>query len=375
MTKDEFLKTLDRKLQLINEKERRDIIDEYRTHIEMKVQDGKSEEEAIEDFGDIDELVDEILDAYKINTDRVNQSFDRKFNTFMDDLFDGFKRFIGSFTSLEVDDVVRLIFEILVILIILAVLHIPFNIISHIGASLLHNIIGFGIGYGLAAIWKVVIELAYVVIFIVVIVNVVTKRIRRYRDPRGYEENASVFDDFKESFNFDQAKDTIYSHVDAQRKKDENNRRKERDYYDDDMSSSREETSYEEAEYKETQNMDTQEHEDACFDENRDEREQRRDARRGYESREDRMRQRGSDSRRVGESVNSVLRTLMRIFFCLLLIPFIGIIIGLCCALGAMVVLSIEGFTLFGAYFLVVGGLCVTGAFLSLLYDVLWRKG
>ena len=34
MTKDEFLRILDRKLQVINERERRDIIDEYRTHIE-----------------------------------------------------------------------------------------------------------------------------------------------------------------------------------------------------------------------------------------------------------------------------------------------------------------------------------------------------
>ena len=55
MTKDEFLRILDRKLQVINERERRDIIDEYRTHIEMKVQEGKTEAEAIEDFGDIDE--------------------------------------------------------------------------------------------------------------------------------------------------------------------------------------------------------------------------------------------------------------------------------------------------------------------------------
>lgn len=117
MTKDEFLRILDRKLQVINERERRDIIDEYRTHIEMKVQEGKTEAEAIEDFGDIDELVNEILDAYKINTKQVNNSFDHKFNSFMDDLFEGFQRFLGSFTSLDVEDVVRLVFEILTILI------------------------------------------------------------------------------------------------------------------------------------------------------------------------------------------------------------------------------------------------------------------
>lgn len=346
MSKDEFLRTLDKKLQVINEKERRDIIDEYRTHIEMKVQDGKSEEEAIEDFGDIDELVDEILDAYKINTDRVNQSFDRKFNNFMDELYDGFKRFLGSFTSLEVDDVVKLIFEILIILLILAVLHIPFNIVSHIGSALLRNIIGFGIGYVLATIWKVVLELAYVVLFIVVIVNVVSKRIQRYRDS-SYQENASVFDDFKDSFNFDQAKE--HFHTGTKQKKEE--KRQTQDFYEESDST------FEEAE-----------------EESFEETDRKKEKRNGYETREDRI-QRSSNGSAVGDSVGSVLRVFMKIFFCLLMIPFIGVIVGLCCALGAMIVLSMEGFTLIGAYFLVIGGICVTGAFLSLLYDVLWRKG
>ncbi|MEG0735319.1 MAG: DUF1700 domain-containing protein [Longicatena sp.] len=350
MNKEEFLSTLDRKLQLINESERRDIIDEYRTHIEMKVQDGKSEEEAIEDFGNIDELVDEILDAYKINTSRANQSFDRKFNSFMDNLYDGFKRFIGSFTSLEVDDVVRLIFEILVILIILSVLHLPFSFVGSLGGSLLRNIIPLGIGHLLGGIWKVVIELAYVVVFIVIIVNVVMKRINRYRNPNDFNSDSSVFDDFKDSFSFEQARHNM--HAKNNRQSYTNHERKEReDFYED-------------------EDIEDVQEEDISFEE-QEERKQRT----GYESREDRMRQKTYGTSRVEENVTSVFRVLMRIFYCLLLIPFIGIIVGLCCALGAMVVLSIQGFTLVGAYFLVVGGLFVTGAFLSLLHSVLWRKG
>ena len=170
MTKDEFLRILDRKLQVINERERRDIIDEYRTHIEMKVQEGKTEAEAIEDFGDIDELVNEILDAYKINTKQVNNSFDHKFNSFMDDLFEGFQRFLGSFTSLDVEDVVRLVFEILTILILLLILRIPFALVSSLGYELLHSLIGFGIGNVLAHIWELIISIAYIVLFIVVFV-------------------------------------------------------------------------------------------------------------------------------------------------------------------------------------------------------------
>ena len=286
MTKDEFLRLLDRKLDVINERERRDIIDEYRTHIEMKMKEGKSEEEAIEDFGNIDELVDDILDAYKINTDRVNRSFDTKLNRFMDDLFNGFQRFLGSFTSLQMDDVVRLVFEILVILILLAVLHIPFRMISSLGSSLLHSVAGFGIGSLLAAIWKFIIGVAYVAIFVVVLVNLCTKRLNRYRSHSRNGEGASVFDDFKESFDFDQAKKTVHSFT--------NDR------------STRRETVYDERDDIKYQERDTQrgETDDEYEDESMYEEPRRREYRRSYEG--DHM-ERG---------VTSVATILMRISFC-----------------------------------------------------------
>lgn len=69
MTKEEFLKKLEQQLNLINDEERIDILSEYEQHIEMKITNGLSEEEAIADFGDMDELVKEILEAYHINTD------------------------------------------------------------------------------------------------------------------------------------------------------------------------------------------------------------------------------------------------------------------------------------------------------------------
>lgn len=334
MKKEEFLRILERKLEVINEKERKDIIDEYRTHIEMKMQEGKSEEEAIEDFGDIDELVDEILDAYKINTDRVNHSFDSKLNHIMDELFEGFQRLLGSFTSLNVDDVVRLVFEILVILLLLAILQIPFRIIASLGGSLLHSLAGFGIGTALSALWKFIIGVAYVVIFVVVLVNLITRRVQRYRahDTRG----EGVFEDFKESFDFDKAKENMQGF----RSK---NRSTQHPYYD----------SEEDDVFEEEQRED--------FDDNA--------------SREDPYRDHDCYEQRVERSVTGVADILLKIFFCLMMIPCIGILIGLCCVLGAMVVMSIQGITLYGAYFIVCGALVVLGGFLSLLYRALWRRG
>ena len=67
MTKAEFFKQLDRRLQILKEHEREDILGEYAQHIELKMENGLSEEEAIRDFGDLEELADEILDAYNVN--------------------------------------------------------------------------------------------------------------------------------------------------------------------------------------------------------------------------------------------------------------------------------------------------------------------
>lgn len=67
MTKEEFLKHLDKRLQILKQQEREDILGEYAQHIELKMGNGLSEEEAIRDFGDLEELAEEILDAYNVN--------------------------------------------------------------------------------------------------------------------------------------------------------------------------------------------------------------------------------------------------------------------------------------------------------------------
>lgn len=69
MTKTEFLEHLETKLKVLNQKERDDILSEYAQHIEFKMESGLSEEEAIHDFGNLEELSAEILDAYNVNPD------------------------------------------------------------------------------------------------------------------------------------------------------------------------------------------------------------------------------------------------------------------------------------------------------------------
>lgn len=68
MNKTEFLTLLEQRLMVLNDDERADLLSEYEQHIEMKVVSGLSEEEVIADFGDPEELIKELLDAYHLNT-------------------------------------------------------------------------------------------------------------------------------------------------------------------------------------------------------------------------------------------------------------------------------------------------------------------
>lgn len=66
--KEKFLNELREYLSVLEEQEQEDILAEYAQHIDMKMQKGLSEEEAIRDFGSVQELAAEILAAYHVDS-------------------------------------------------------------------------------------------------------------------------------------------------------------------------------------------------------------------------------------------------------------------------------------------------------------------
>ena len=67
MNKKDFLTELEKRIRVLEKNEIKDILNEYSQHIDMSMQEGMSEAEAIKDFGDLDELGAEILEAYHVN--------------------------------------------------------------------------------------------------------------------------------------------------------------------------------------------------------------------------------------------------------------------------------------------------------------------
>lgn len=69
MDKKTFISELEQALSVLQEEELQDIMEEYEQHIDMKVQNGLTEEEAIADFGNLKDLTSEILEAYHVRGD------------------------------------------------------------------------------------------------------------------------------------------------------------------------------------------------------------------------------------------------------------------------------------------------------------------
>lgn len=191
MTKDKFLRELEKKLSILSEEERKDTINEYRDIIEEKVKHGKKESEAVKEFGSIDELSKEILNAYKINPDYKSKDFvdgaeelirkgAKKISEVTDDVVDSIKQSDFECTT---SNVFEIILKVIILLIFLALLKIPIYFASELGSSV------FRIGVEPFAtifswIWKGLIEIVYLGICVLLIVKLITDYSKKNKTPK-----------------------------------------------------------------------------------------------------------------------------------------------------------------------------------------------
>ena len=147
MNKKSFIKKLKNNLIILEESEVNDIIEEYSNNIDEKIKNGKSEEEAIKDFGDIDELSKEILKAYKINPKFVkSEEGSDLYQNFENVIKKGAKK-LSNFTKNAVEDIKKhdnitleficeIIIKIIILLVVYAILTIPFLALLRLGHTI-----------------------------------------------------------------------------------------------------------------------------------------------------------------------------------------------------------------------------------------------
>ncbi len=128
MSKSEFLSQLRERLKILNPHEIEDIIDEYSQHIDMKMQSGQSEEDAVASFGSVDELARQILEAYNVNPDYDKS---RRAENAVGDWIHRFVRQLNNVTenilSRSRNSLVRLFVQFVVLVLVLLVLKLPID--------------------------------------------------------------------------------------------------------------------------------------------------------------------------------------------------------------------------------------------------------
>ena len=184
MKKEEFLNKLRKRLDILEEKEVEDLLSEYVGYIDEKIEAGASEEEAVNSFGDIDELADELLKAYKVKVPKN----DDPIGNFANKVVKIIDRLIQDFSKKSPKEIAQFVIEIFLILLLIGLCHIPVSMLVDLGSNVF-NILSSPLNRIFYTVWSFVLEFAYCILAIVVFV-----RIFNYR----YLQNVSIEEEKKE---------------------------------------------------------------------------------------------------------------------------------------------------------------------------------
>ena len=223
MTREEFFAKLDARLSILNEKERKDIIDEYASHIDFKIQDGKTEAQAIADFGNVDELASEILEAYHIDN---NNTKSKNLEYYIKLCVSFINQVTERILTLSLNDIAKIIVEFVVVLFVIWLVGIPFDIINGSIRNTLWSLNLGGIFEALASVVNLFFELLKLGISILIICSFIKTRVMtrqpvmpKYADKSKVKADKTNEETADENFDFEQANFDVHTGKPLKQKK------------------------------------------------------------------------------------------------------------------------------------------------------------
>lgn len=198
MNKNEFLSQLRKKLDVLSQVEVDELISEYSEHIENKLSEGKSEEEAVHDFGDIGELSRNILQAYKLNDHYTNKP---KFTEILEKSELTGRKFLKSFeefySKISLSEVFKFLILIILAFGLVALLKFPFMLFKSISLWFLEIIFGYNFVSHFDGIWTFVVNVIYYLCSILLMISVVHFGQQRYMQITHQSQNLSKMPETK----------------------------------------------------------------------------------------------------------------------------------------------------------------------------------
>ena len=336
MNKKEFLEKLSQKLRILNKEEVADIISEYSGYIDNKISEGKSEEEAVADFGNVNDLAKEILSAYKLSEDYIpgdefssSKFFDDTANILNKSITFTTRFFKDIFNHTNAGYVVNILVTLFVALILVAILKIPFMVIEHLGRGFIQFVFPSVLNGFLSFIWILLVNIIYLVAVIFIFVSLLKS---------GFGEN------------IDFIKNSIKNATDRKKEYREKYGKDWRKHYHGYCSSDSSETPASETPASEAS------------------------------INEDRPSQSGNESgvsqrKSASNPFTLLLKIFINILAVILLLPLFPSVIVLGIAAGVLVYLLTQGISIYGLTLLVIGMFFLFTSLISMVFSIVYKHG
>ena len=336
MTKKEFLEILAQKLKILNKDEVADIVNEYAGYIDNKIAEGKTEEEAVADFGNVNDLAKEILSAYKLSEDYIppDEFSGSRFFSDTADILNKSIEFMTRFfkdiyTHTSANRVINILVAVFAALVLIAIIKIPFFAIEHLGTAFFHFVLPPFLYGPLSFIWIFILNVVFLIVVIFVFVSLLNG---------GFGKNIEYI------------KNSIINVAQINkeyREKYEKNRRKHRNkHYCSDS--------------PETPASGTPVSEAPGNDDHASRRVNETDA---------------MQKSAANNPLTVLLRIIISLFAAILLLPLFVSVIGLGVAVGVLVYLLTQGILIYGLTLLVIGFFILFTSFISLMINIIYKYG
>ena len=179
MNKKEFEHQLFNYMDVLLEDVAKKEVDECLDQVAEQMQQGVSEEEAMKSLGNPELVASNILKKHGIDFSKVNKKHGFIYQKF-EQLFQVIHRLVDVMSKNDFKSNVKIVIDILILIVFVAILKIPFIVVQNLGDTLL-SYISIPV---LADVWSLIVDCIYIVVAVIVFINIFQKYFKNIKVER-----------------------------------------------------------------------------------------------------------------------------------------------------------------------------------------------
>lgn len=169
MNKEEFLTKLGKRLEILHPRTRKKVLSRYEKEIDKLIKEGMTEKDAVSSLGNMKDIVRSVLEEFHINTDYHDKE-EFSLTDFISALTKKTKEFLKNVFNGSIEELLNLVLKVIILLIVLAILHLPFSLVKELVIYLL-NYLPSVVSNIFIVVWKIFIEFSYIIVSFLIVVS------------------------------------------------------------------------------------------------------------------------------------------------------------------------------------------------------------